>query len=232
MPPSPEEYLDRQAKRRLAIIRHVEEVTGNVSLTCRYYGISRPAYYTWYRRYQAEGIAGLRRPFQRHQDLPHATHFTAIDDCTRLRVLRVYPRCDQKTAIGFLDYVLERLPFRVETIQTDNGIDTEEFYRMLDGIVIDEVGVFNDKLQEWEDYYNTAPWPAKPPTNASSEKLRPRCNQAAADAHRDDLGQLETARNPPGRRPVSRSRAAAVASSAGRSIKRCWSSSADRSSRS
>jgi hypothetical protein len=24
--------------------------------------------------------------------------FTAIDDCTRLRVLRAYPRCDQKTA--------------------------------------------------------------------------------------------------------------------------------------
>ncbi|GLY83752.1 DDE-type integrase/transposase/recombinase [Actinoallomurus iriomotensis] len=49
--------------------------------------------------------------------------FTAIDDCTRLRILRVYPRCDQKTAIQFLDYVLERVPFRVETIQTDNGAE-------------------------------------------------------------------------------------------------------------
>jgi hypothetical protein len=29
--------------------------------------------------------------------------FTAIDDCTRLRVLRAYPRCDQKTAIAFSD---------------------------------------------------------------------------------------------------------------------------------
>jgi hypothetical protein len=38
--------------------------------------------------------------------------FTAIDDCTRLRVLRIYPRCDQKTAIQFVDYVLERLPSR------------------------------------------------------------------------------------------------------------------------
>lgn len=117
--------------------------------------------------------------------------FTAIDDCTRLRVLRIYPRCDQKTAVQFLDYVLERLPFRVEVIQTDNGpefqsafhwnvldkgiahtyikpasphlngkvershrIDAEEFYRMLDGVVIDDTGVFNDKLREWEDYYN------------------------------------------------------------------------------
>jgi hypothetical protein len=39
--------------------------------------------------------------------------FTAIDDCTRLRVLRIYPRCDQKTAIQFVDYVLERLPARI-----------------------------------------------------------------------------------------------------------------------
>ena len=34
--------------------------------------------------------------------------FTAIDDCTRLRVLRSYPQLNQKTAIQFLDYVLER----------------------------------------------------------------------------------------------------------------------------
>jgi transposase InsO family protein len=117
--------------------------------------------------------------------------FTAIDDCTRLRVLRIYPQCNQKTAIQFVDYVLGRLPFKVEVIQTDNGaefqtafhwhvqdkgighvyikprtprlngkvershrIDAEEFYRLLDGVVIDDAKVFNDKLQEWEDYYN------------------------------------------------------------------------------
>jgi transposase InsO family protein len=117
--------------------------------------------------------------------------FTAIDDCTRLRVLKAYPRCNQKTAIQFLDYLLARLPFRVEVIQTDNGgefgtqfhyhvldrgirhvyikpatprlngkvershrIDEEEFYRMLDGVVIDDTDLLNDKLQEWEDFYN------------------------------------------------------------------------------
>jgi hypothetical protein len=29
-------------------------------------------------------------------------------------------------------------------------IDTEEFHRMLAGIVIDDTGVFNHKLREWE----------------------------------------------------------------------------------
>ncbi len=38
--------------------------------------------------------------------------YTAIDDCNRLRVLRAYPRSDQKTAIEVLDYIIfSRLPF-------------------------------------------------------------------------------------------------------------------------
>jgi hypothetical protein len=34
--------------------------------------------------------------------------FTAIDDCTRLRVLRIYDRLNQKTAIQFADFLLDR----------------------------------------------------------------------------------------------------------------------------
>jgi len=280
-----EQQLARMAKRRLAILRHAEEITGNVALTCRYYGISRQIFYTWKRRYDAHGLDGLRdrssRPHvspgttrtevvgkiiylrqhyhfgpakiamylaryhdisispsgvwrilkrlelnrlpasQRHKrhdkrwkryEKPLPGHrvqidvkfiaplagsrgkhyqFTAIDDCTRLRILRIYPQLNQKTAIQFVDYVLERLPFRVEVIQTDNGvefgssfhwhvldkgvghvyikprtprlngkvershrIDAEEFYRLLEGVVIDDAQVFNDKLKEWEDFYN------------------------------------------------------------------------------
>jgi transposase InsO family protein len=287
-----EPLLPREVRRRLAIIQHAEEVTGNVAMTCRYYGISRPTYYTWLRRYRELGIDGLRDLSRRPRHSPNATHvdvvgkilylrqnyhfgpgkiamylkryhdvqvsqsgvwrilkrldlnrlpasqrykrldkrwkryekqlpghqvqidvkfveplktaarpaagrrtkyyqFTAIDDCTRLRVLRIYPRCDQKTAIQFVDYVLERLPFSVQIVQTDNGaefqsafhyhvldkgvghryikprtprlngkvershrIDAEEFYALLDGVVIDDAKVFNNKLKEWEDYYN------------------------------------------------------------------------------
>jgi hypothetical protein len=36
-----ERELERQARHRLAVLRHVEEVSGNVAATCRYYGISR-----------------------------------------------------------------------------------------------------------------------------------------------------------------------------------------------
>jgi transposase InsO family protein len=278
--------LDRHVRHRLAVLQHAEEVTGNVAMTCRYYGISRQLFYIWKRRFEEEGEQGLVPRSRRPKVSPRATHvdvvgkiiylrknyhfgpmkismylkryhdvsishsgvwrilkrldmsrlpssqrykrldkrwqryekqlpghqvqidvkfiepikgaqakkyyqFTAIDDCTRLRVLRIYPRLNQKTAIQFADYVLEKLPFVVQVIQTDNGsefgssfhyhvldkgvghkyikprtprlngkvershrIDAEEFYRLLDGAVIDDAKVFNDKLQEWEDYYN------------------------------------------------------------------------------
>jgi len=280
-----ERELNRHAAHRLAIIRHAQELTGNVSKTCRYYGISRQVYYKWLRRYEEGGIDALRdrsskphvspratrvevvgkviylrqtyhfgphkiamylkryhdielspsgiwrilkrldmsrlpssQRYRRHQDRwkryekPEPGHrvqidvkfisplpgsrrkyyqFTAIDDCTRLRVLHIYDRLNQNTAVQFLDYVLAKLPFRVERIQTDNGaefqsafhyhvldrgighvyirpatprlngkvershrIDAEEFYRMLDGVVIDDAGVFNERLREWEDFYN------------------------------------------------------------------------------
>ncbi len=59
--------------------------------------------------------------------IPGATkrlyQFTAIDDCTRIRVLKVYDACNQRTAIRFLDEVIRRLPFRIHVVQTDNGAE-------------------------------------------------------------------------------------------------------------
>jgi len=39
-----EKELTKRAARRLAIIRHAEEVSGSVAKTCRYYGISRACF--------------------------------------------------------------------------------------------------------------------------------------------------------------------------------------------
>ena len=47
--------------------------------------------------------------------------YTAIDDATRIRALKIYKRHTQFNAINFVNYVLERFPFRIHTIQTDNG---------------------------------------------------------------------------------------------------------------
>lgn len=280
-----ERELSRNAARRLAIIRHAREVTGNVSLTCRYYGITRQCFYIWLRRYEELGEKGLRDRSSRPVSSPKATRdevvvkivylrryyhfgpnriamylkryheivvspsgiwrilrrlemsrlpssqrykphkerwkryekplpghtvqvdvkfiapiggarkkhyqFTAIDDCTRLRVLKIYDRLNQKAATDFVDYALEKLPFKVQLLQTDNGpefgavfhwhvldkgvahvyikpatprlngkvershrIDNDEFYRLLDGVLVDDSRVLNQRLEQWERFYN------------------------------------------------------------------------------
>jgi len=332
-----EPLLDREARRRLAVLRHVVEVTGNVAATCRYYGVSRQAYYGWLRRFEAEGVEGLRDRSKRPKTSPNATHvdvvgkiihlrqhyhfgpgkiqmylkryhdveisqsgvwrilkrldmnrlpasqrhkrhdrrwkryekqrpghrvqvdvkfieplpgtrkkhyqFTAIDDCTRLRVLRIYPHNNQKTAIQFIDYVGQRLPFTIETIQTDNGaefqssfhwhvldkgmqhvyikprtprlngkvershrIDAEEFYRLLDGVVIDDAKVFNDKLREWEDYYNYH----RPHGGLNGQTPYERLRQKTTDSGVIDHRQLHTALTAGAAPQITPSRAGAL----------------------
>jgi transposase InsO family protein len=271
---------------RLKVLEYAGEGSRRVAQTCRHFGISRPTFYKWKRRFDADGAAALcdrpRTPHrspratdravvskilylrqhyhfgpariadylkrfhqvsiatssvhrllakhgmnrlpanQKHH--PHAKRwtryekaqpghrlqmdvkfleripgtrrrlyqFTAIDDCTRIRVLKVYDRCNQRTAVQFIDEVLRRLPFRVLVVQTDNGaefqsefhwhlethdirhvyirprtprlngkvershrVDDEEFYQLLDqGGISDDIHLFNEKLREWEDYYN------------------------------------------------------------------------------
>ncbi len=114
--------------------------------------------------------------------------YTAIDDATRIRALKVYQRHNQKNAIDFIDYVIEKFPFRIHTIRTDRGhefqaqfhwhvedkgmrhvyiksrspqlngkvershrADQEEFYQLL--TYTDDVDL-NNKLTEWEQFYN------------------------------------------------------------------------------
>lgn len=47
--------------------------------------------------------------------------FTAIDDCTRFRVLRIYDQNNTQSAIDFVNHLKGVLPFAIQQIQTDNG---------------------------------------------------------------------------------------------------------------
>jgi transposase InsO family protein len=47
--------------------------------------------------------------------------YTAIDDATRIRALQIFPKHNQDNAIRFIDYVVEKFPFRISTIRTDRG---------------------------------------------------------------------------------------------------------------
>jgi transposase InsO family protein len=213
---------------RSKVLEQASEGSRNVARTCRYFRISRQAFYRWKRRFKEHGEAGLcDRPRTPHRSpratskeivskilylrqnyhfgpakiadylkrfhgvsvaassvhrilgkhgmsrLPanqkHRSHskrwtryekpqpghrlqmdvkfleripgtrkrlyqFTAIDDCTRIRVLKVYDACNQSMAIQFVDEVLRRLPFRIHVIQTDNGAEFQSrFHWHLEG---------------------------------------------------------------------------------------------------
>lgn len=47
--------------------------------------------------------------------------YTAIDDATRIRALKIYPRHTQSSAIDFVDHVVQKFPCRIHTIRTDRG---------------------------------------------------------------------------------------------------------------
>lgn len=204
----------REIRRKLRILEH-GDATGDVSKTCRYFGVGRASFYRWRNAYQREGEAGLtnkrsvphnhpnktpaavaekvlhlRRKYHlgpmrivwyleryhgiRISDagvyrilcrnglnrLPRGTRlrkvhtkrynkqvpghhiqmdvkfltftgqagrkirrfqYTAIDDATRVRALKIYKRHTQANAIDFVDHVISTLPFRIREIRTDNG---------------------------------------------------------------------------------------------------------------
>jgi transposase InsO family protein len=51
-------------------------------------------------------------------------------------------------------YIKPRTPRLNGKVERSHRIDEEEFYRMLKGVVIDNSELFNERLQEWENFYN------------------------------------------------------------------------------
>ena len=208
---------ERDIKRKGQALAYAR-ACGNVSKTCRYFGISRQAFYEWKRAYEKLGDEGLvnRKPgcrpgtsklrtspaieekilhirkryhfgpqrivwyleryhgikistggvyyvlrrnnmhllprsmrkrsiksFRRYEKQVPGHHvqvdvkflsfigedgrklrrfqYTAIDDATRVRALKIYKRHTQKNAVDFINYVIEKFPFRIHTIRTDRG---------------------------------------------------------------------------------------------------------------
>lgn len=199
----------QRAAARLRVLQHFEQVSRNISRTCRFFGISRTLFYEWRRRYQRGGLEGLRprlpgprvSPFrtaphiealvlrvrqERQYGIPrlrlflrryHAVslspptirrilrehrvprvsqkryrpgpkrrpelrvpgqsvqvdvkhlkmqsgrlyQFTAIDEATRYRVLKIYDHNSIQSAIHFINEVRQAFPAAIRRIQTDNG---------------------------------------------------------------------------------------------------------------
>ena len=76
---------ERRANHKLAVLPHVEEISGNIAASCRYYGVSRRAYHHWLKRYEAEGFEGLKDRSSTPRRSPTATDAEVIEKIPGLR---------------------------------------------------------------------------------------------------------------------------------------------------
>jgi len=58
---------------------------------------------------------------------PGVYQYTAIDDCTRYRVLAIYTRRTAKNTLHFIEKTVEEMPFPIQRVQTDRG---SEFFAL------------------------------------------------------------------------------------------------------
>jgi transposase-like protein len=77
-----------QARRmawRFKVLQQAGERSRNIARTCRYFGISRQAFYRWKRRFEAHGAAGLADRPSRPQRSPWAIRPEVISKVLYLR---------------------------------------------------------------------------------------------------------------------------------------------------
>lgn len=63
------------------------------------------------------------------RDNKHLYQWTAIDECTRFRLLYIFEEHTPENSVKFLQMLLKAFPFKIQTIQTDNG--TEFTYKYI-----------------------------------------------------------------------------------------------------
>ena len=73
-------------------------------------------------RYQRP-IPGDRVQMDTCKIAPGIYQYTAIDDCSRYRVLDVFNRRSAANTLIFIDKVIEEMPFPIQRIQTDRGTE-------------------------------------------------------------------------------------------------------------
>jgi transposase InsO family protein len=89
---------------------------------------------------------------------PGLCQYTAIDDCTRIRVLAMYKRRSAANSLLFLEKAIEEFSFPIQRIQTDRG---REFFAY----------AFQEKLMEYGIKFRPLK-PASPHFNGKAERSK------------------------------------------------------------
>jgi transposase InsO family protein len=89
---------------------------------------------------------------------PGFYQYTAIDDCSRYKVLGLFKRRTAANSIAFLEQVIEEMPFPIQRIQTDRG---GEFF----------AAKFQELLMEWHIKFRPIK-PGSPHLNGKVERTQ------------------------------------------------------------
>jgi transposase InsO family protein len=107
------------------------------------------------KRYAKE-VPGERVQIDTCKIAPGLYQYTAVDDCTRIRVLALFNRRTAANSLHFLEIVIEEFPFPIQRIQTDRG---REFFAYC----------FQEKLMEYGIKFRPIK-PASPHLNGKVER--------------------------------------------------------------
>ena len=80
----------------------------------------KPRKKSHFKRYERP-VPGDRVQMDTMKLRPGLYQYTAVDDCSRYLVARVYPRRTAAHTLDFLEKALEEMPFQIQRIQTDRG---------------------------------------------------------------------------------------------------------------
>jgi transposase len=83
-----EQIQARKVKARVRMLQRAKGFSGNVSQTCRLFGVSTALYYIWKKRYEKNGVAGLRDQPRR----PHHIRYHIPPEIVLL-ILRIREEC-------------------------------------------------------------------------------------------------------------------------------------------
>ena len=126
---------------RKVVAMELAQALGNDKKAYQELEISKSTFYSWKKEYDKHGKEGLDRTttrksmvFKRYAKLTLGHHvqmdvkflifpdkfgekikryqYTAIDDCTRVRALKIYEKHNQISSIDFVNYVIEKYPCR------------------------------------------------------------------------------------------------------------------------
>ena len=139
----------REIRRKKRVIGYAER-NGNIKTACRRFGIARSTFYLWPLAGSVPRVGRRAVHTHRYEKQVPGHHvqvdvkfltltrkrggpvrrypYTAIDDAMRVRALKIYKRHTQKSAIDFIDYVVEKFPFRIQTIRTDRGHEFQALF--------------------------------------------------------------------------------------------------------